>query len=155
MSVTIRTVETERDLNMAVRLVKSKALPFTLSLTPGKHRSTAQNRLQFMWFNEIAQQKGDATAGEVRAYCKLRIGIPILRAQNESFRSRYDAVLKDLPYDKKLALMEEPLNMPVTSLMTVKQKKEYLDEIQQHFGEQGIILTIPDDIKNELHWQEG
>jgi hypothetical protein len=41
--------------------------------------------------------------------------------------------------------MSEPLDMPVTRLMSTKQKHAYLDAIFQHFSEKGIVLTIPPD----------
>lgn len=153
MGTVNRTIQTEHDRTMAARLVENRPVPFTLSLTDGKHRSTAQNRLQHMWMKEIAEQRGDITPEEARAYCKLTIGIPILRAQNEAFRLRYDEILKPLSYEQKLAIMSEPLNLPVTSLMSTKQLTEYLDAIIRHFGEQGIILTMPDDLRDQLQHQ--
>lgn len=153
MGTVNRTIQTENDRTMAARLVENRPVPFTLNITDGKHRSTAQNRLQHMWMKEIAEQRGDITPEEARAYCKLTIGIPILRAQNEAFRLRYDEILKPLSYEQKLAIMSEPLNLPVTSLMSTKQLTEYLDTIIRHFGEQGIILTMPDDIRDQLQRQ--
>jgi hypothetical protein len=134
---------------MAARLIEARAVPFTLSLTDGKHRTTAQNKLQRLWMNEISQQRGDLTPEEARAYCKLTIGVPILRAENEAFRIRYDEVVKPLPYEQKIAIMAEPLDLPVTRLMTTKQKTDYLDGIVRHFAEQGIVLTMPEDMKQE------
>lgn len=144
MSTINRTIETDRDRTMAARLIEGRGLPFTLTLTDGKHRTTAQNKLQRLWMNEIAEQKGDMKPEEVRAYCKLTIGVPILRAQNEAFRDGYDRVVKPLPYEQKLAIMAEPLDMPITRLMTTAQKTEYLDGIIKHFAEQGIVLTMPE-----------
>ena len=150
MGTVNRTIQSEHERTMAARLVENRPVPFTLTLTDGKHRSTAQNRLQHMWMKEISEQRGDITPEEARAYCKLTIGIPILRAQNEAFRLRYDEILKPLSYAQKLSIMSEPLNLPVTSLMSTKQFTEYLDGIIRHFGEQGIILTIPDDIREQI-----
>lgn len=151
MGTVNRTIQDDYQRDMAAKLVANRPYPFTLSITDGKHRSTAQNRLQNMWFKEIAEQKGDITPAEARAYCKLTIGIPILRQQNEAFRLRYDEVVKPLSYEQKLAIMQEPLDFPVTSQMNTKQFTEYLDGIIRHFGEQGIVLTMPDDIRQELY----
>jgi hypothetical protein len=150
MSTVNRTIENDQQKTMAIRLLEARPVPFTLSLTDGKHRSTAQNRLQHLWMAEIAQQKGDMTPAEVRAYCKLTIGVPLLRAENEAFRAKYDEVVKPLSYQQKIAIMGEPLDMPVTRLMTTKQQTQYLDAIAKHFGEQGIILTMPEDLRREL-----
>jgi hypothetical protein len=150
-----RPIQTEQDREMAARLVENRPIPFTLSITDGAPRSKAQNRLLHKWMGEIAEQKGDVTAEEVRAYCKLRIGVPILRNQNEAFRARYDEILRPLSYEQKIAIMSEPLNLPVTSLMSTKQLTEYMDTVMRHFGEQGIVLTIPDDMRNELNSNTG
>jgi len=146
MTTVNRTIETEHDREMASKLIEVRAVPFTLTLTDGKHRTTAQNKLQHMWMAEIAHQRGDMTPDEARAYCKLTIGVPLLREENEAFRLKYDEVVRPLPYEQKLSIMMEPLDLPVTRLMTTKQKTEYLDRIARHFGEQGIILTMPDDM---------
>ena len=151
MGTVNRSIQSDYDRDMAAKLVANRPYPFTLTITDGKHRSTAQNRLQHMWMKEISEQKGDITAAEARAYCKLTIGVPILREQNEAFRLRYDEILKPLSYEQKLAIMSEPLNLPVTSLMSTKQLTEYLDGIIRHFGQQGIVLTMPDDMREELN----
>ena len=39
--------------------------------------------------------------------------------------------------------MMEPLDLPVTRIMTTNQKTRYLDAIYRHFVEQGMQLTIP------------
>jgi hypothetical protein len=145
MSTVNRTIETDNDKIMASKLIEGRPMPFTISITDGKSASTKQNKTQFMWFKEISEQKGDTTAQEVRAYCKLVIGVPILRDQNEAFRIRYDEVLKPLSYEMKLSIMGEPFNLPVTSLMSTKQMSEYMDAIFRHFSSQGVILTIPED----------
>ncbi len=151
MTTVNRTIQNDYDRDMAAKLVANRPYPFTLTITDGKHRSTAQNRLQHMWMKEISEQRGDITPAEARAYCKLTIGIPILREQNEAFRLRYDEILKPLSYEQKIAIMSEPLNLPVTSLMSTKQLTEYLEGIIRHFGQQGIVLTMPDDMHEELN----
>lgn len=138
-----RIIRTEADKALLHRWLAAMKPPYTVDVVKGKHRSTDQNRLSHLWYGEIAEQLGDQTQEEVRGYCKLTIGVPILRAENETFRERYDAVVKPLSYAQKLALMMEPLDMPVTRLMRTPQMTEYLERIVQHFGEQGVVLTQP------------
>jgi hypothetical protein len=140
-----RTVETEQARAMLIRFVQNHALPFTATITHGKHRSTDQNRLQRLWVREIAEQLGDQTQEQVRAFIKLTIGVPILREENEAFRLRYDEVVKPLNYEQKIALMAEPLDMPITRLFTTKQHARFLDEVHRYFSERGIVLTDPED----------
>ena len=115
-----------------------------MSVVKGNKRSVEQNRLQRLWCVEISDQLGDRTPEEVRGYCKLAIGVPILRAESETFREQYDRVIKPLPYEQKLAVMMEPLDLPVTRYMTTKQKAQYLDAVFKHFTEQGVVLTQPE-----------
>lgn len=143
--MTTRIIRTEEDRKLLLRRIEKQPLPFTVQITRGANRSVEQNRLQRLWMGEIADQLGDRTAEEVRGHCKLHIGVPILRAENEAFRKGYDAVVKPLPYPLKLAVMMEPLDLPVTRIMTSQQKHRYLDEIFRQFSEQGIELTIPED----------
>lgn len=144
--MTQRIVETEADRRMLIRFLEAQALPITVSVTKGGKRSLRQNKLQRLWLNEIAEQLGDQTPEEVRGYCKLTIGVPILRAEHEAFRERYDLIVRPLPYEQKLALMMEPLDFPVTRLMSTKQATAYLDGVHRHFSEKGIVLTDPGDL---------
>ena len=138
-----RVVKTEEQRALLLRYIKEHRLPFTADIVKGERRSVEQNKLQRLWLNEIAEQLGDHTPEEVRGYCKLTIGVPILRAENEEFAAKYDAHVRPLPYPQKLAIMCEPLDMPVTRLMTTVQKTKYLDAIWRHFTEQGLVLTDP------------
>lgn len=143
--MTDRLIEDEPNRKLLLRFIEQQKLPFCISITPGRRRSIEQNRLQRLWCNEIAEQRGDTTPEEVRGYCKLTIGVPILRAENEAFCLRYDEVVKPLSYEQKMAIMMEPLDMPITRFMTTKQKTKYLDGVYQHFTEKGIVLTLPDE----------
>lgn len=140
-----RLIEDEHGRKLLVKFLEQHETPFVVSVAKGRPRSVEQNRLQRMWCNEISQQLGDRTPEEVRGYCKLTIGVPILRAESENFRERYDSVLKPLTYEAKMAIMMEPLDLPVTRIMSSKQKTEYLDQVYRHWTEKGIVLTRPED----------
>jgi hypothetical protein len=116
----------------------------TVNIKKGKDRTVAQNKLQRMWMLE-AESQGDQTAEEYRAYCKLHIGVPILRSQDDDFKAAYDAVIRPLTYEQKLKAMMIPLDFSVSRLMTTKQFSEYSKKIYEHFTSKGIKLTDPDD----------
>lgn len=128
-------------------MARSK-FPLTVTITQGAARSHMQNRLAQRWFSDIAAQLGDQTHDEVRAECKLRIGVPILRAENEAFRQSYDATIRPLPYAAKLEAMRV-LDLPVTRLMTVKQMTAFMDEMQREWSGKGVRLTDPEQLKYE------
>lgn len=138
-----RNIRTASELNQAALLLQNQSkFPLQMVLKPGKEpRSSQQNRLAFQWYKDAAEQ-GDHTAEEYRCLCKLHFGIPIMR-QDDDFRAKYDRVVKPMPYGTKLALMDEPFNFPVTSLMSVKQFTRYLDRIWHHFTSKGFRLTDP------------
>jgi hypothetical protein len=127
-----------------VKLLESYKFPCTVSVKRGKDRTLDQNRLVFMWLNEAADQLGDHTPEELRGYCKLHFGVPILRAADNDFRAAYDRVIRPLDYESKLACMMVPLDFPVTRLMSTKHLTEYLDRMRQHFEEHGVTLTDPE-----------
>ena len=137
--MTSRVVTNTTDRAALVRFIEARPMPFTIEIVPGKRRSIEQNRLQRRTLNAIAEQTGQ-TAEEVRGYCKLTIGVPILRAENELFALKYDETIKGLPYETKLAIMMEPLDLPITRLMTTDQKTRYLDGVMRHFSAQGVVF---------------
>ena len=141
------TIEYDCQRDAAINAIAKGELPMVVRVDAGeKHvRSASQNRLMHMWFREIEKSEIGMDAIDARAWCKLHIGIPLLRAENEKFRTMYDEVLKGLSYPKKLALMADPLDLPVTRVMTPKQMTHFLDEVFKHFSEQGVALSLPDD----------
>lgn len=130
------------------RLLSGRKLPLTVTWAQGALRSEVQNRLAQRWFTDIATQLGDQTREEVRATCKLVFGVPILRAENEAFRVSYDATMKHLPHEAKVAAIMA-FDLPVTRLMTVKQMTAFMDAMQQHWLAQGVRLTDPEALKYE------
>lgn len=142
--MTTRVIRNPWDIQALVQLLSARDLPVTVTIAKGVPRSTDQNRLQRRWCQEVAEQLGDRTAEEVRGDAKLRFGVPILRAENETFREKYDRLIKPRPYAEKLELMMEPLDFPVTRLMTTKQKTAFLDHFAAFYAGQGVRLTIPE-----------
>ena len=144
--MTTRVINSEADRTLLLQFVKAHKLPFTADIVRGKRRSVEQNHLQRLWLNEAAEQLGDRTPEELRGECKLTLGVPILRAENSTFREKYDQFVRPLPYEQKLALMMEPFDFPITRIMTTKQATVYLDSMHRHFSEKGIVLTDPGDL---------
>lgn len=142
--MTTRVIRNPWDIQALAQLLSARDLPLTVTIAKGVPRSTDQNRLQRKWCQEVAEQLGDRTAEEIRGDAKLRFGVPILRAENEPFREKYDRLIKPRPYAEKLELMMEPLDFPVTRLMTTKQKTSYLDQFAAFYAGQGVRLTIPE-----------
>lgn len=151
-----RWVKNEDAQALLIAFIGNMELPFTVTIQQGliEKRSNDQNRLQRLWINE-AEQQGDMTAEEYRAYCKLHFGVPMLRNENDTFAELYDSKIRDrvppYSYEQKLEFMAIPWDMHVTRLMTIKQHDKYLNMMHDHFTSLGMILTIP----NDIDWEQG
>jgi hypothetical protein len=141
--MTTRSVKNVDELALLKVYLDQRKLPFTIEVTDGRDRSTEQNRLSHKWYKEISEQTGEAVE-DVRARCKLEIGVPILRDGLKSFRETYDRLIRPLDYADKLDLIRAT-DMPVTRLMNVTQMTEYMDEVFRRHSEFGVELTIPPD----------
>ena len=142
--MTLRVVESEQGRESLIKLIQERELPMTVTIIKGRGRSLKQNRLQRLWLNEASEQLQEYTAEEYRGYFKLVIGVPIMREEDEVFCAAYDKVIKPLAYELKLLAMQEPLSFPVTSIMTTKQKKRFLDEMYIQLSKLGCNLSDPD-----------
>lgn len=143
-----RNVETEQARGMLLKYIEQHKLPMFVEINAGKARSKQQNRLAWRWFTDITEQLGE-NPEYWRGYCKLHFGVPIRRRESEAFRQVYDEHIKPFPYELKIKLMCEPISIPVTSDFKVSEMTEYLNEIQKHFAEQGVVLTDPDSLKDQ------
>ena len=114
---------------------------FTVNAKFGKKRSLDQNAMSHAWYLQVANELRENTAVEVKRYCKLHFGVPILRAENDDFRTSYDAVIRPLDYEKKLLAMDI---LPVTSLMTTLQLSQYCEAVQMHYIDKGVQLEFPE-----------
>jgi hypothetical protein len=141
--VTTRPIKNEADLKLLTIYLEQRKRPFTVEVTDGRDRSAEQNKLAFRWYKEISEQSGE-TVDDVRARCKLEIGVPIMREASDKFRKTYDRLIRPLDYADKLALIRDT-DMPVTRLMGVGDMSRYMDAVFQRHAEFGISLTVPED----------
>ena len=112
------------------------------TVTDSKPRSLSQNALAAVWYGQISRELGEGSPEAVKAECKLRFGVPILRAEDEDFRAMYDGAIRhSLTYDQKLAVMRF---LPVTSLMSTDQLSRYLEHVQHAYADR-VGLQFPED----------
>lgn len=136
-------IKSEQDRKQVIKVITARQIPCTVEIVKGLKRSNEQNKLQRKWMSE-AEEQGDQTAEEYRAYCKLHFGVPIMRQQSDLFREKYDRIVRPLAYTQKLELMMVPFDFPVTRMMTTANEKKYLDQVYLFFTGQGFKLTDPD-----------
>jgi hypothetical protein len=108
----------------------------------GKPRSSDQNSISHAWYEQLARELPEDDTSGWKSYCKLHIGVPLLRAEDGQFREFYDAAVKGLKYEQKLAAMKF---VPVTSLMTKGQLSKYLEAMQMEFVGRGVQLEFPQE----------
>lgn len=125
--------------------------PYTVTITQGAPRRNTQNRLSFLWYSDIARWFGDRVPEEVRAECKVLFGFPILQ-ENEAMEISLHRAFGLMRHEEIVQLVRD-LQIPVTSLMTVKQMDRYLDEVQRYFTQQGVRLTDPDELKYKFEFE--
>lgn len=114
----------------------------TVNVTHGKHRSLDQNAISHAWYSQVSSELREDTELEVKSFCKLHFGVPILRQDSDEFREKYDRAVKPMSYPDKLTLMEW---FPVTSLMTTPQLSQYLEKVRDHYRGRGVPLEFPHD----------
>ena len=117
---------------------------------PKESRSQTQNRLSHVWYRAISDRLGMSN-GEARAYCKLILGVPILRRDSQDFRIGYDKAFKPLAYEQKV-LIVETMDFPVTRLMNQAQMNEYFEAIQMHFSQHHNLLLLSFDDQRFIDW---
>lgn len=133
-------VRTEAQRATLMDMLKVMQLPFSVRWGGLKiDRSMEQNRISHAWFAQISRELREDTPADVKGFCKLRFGIPILREDPE-FCDLYDSTIKPLDYPTKLKIMSAPDWFPVSSLMNVEQMTLYLDHIQAHYAQRGVLL---------------
>ena len=139
------TVNSDQSLSNAIGELREafKAHKFLrVAVKTGKARSIDQNAISHAWYEQIANELREDTPLVVKAFCKLTMGVPILRAEDSQYREVYDSSIKTLPYEKKLIAMQ---SWPVTSLMTKAQLSQYLEAMQSAYAERGVHLEFPQE----------
>ena len=132
-------------LGSVVALLAQAQPPYVVTFKAGEEtRRDRQNRFSFEAYKQVAKILGDRTVNDVRAESKLHIAVPILRAEDDDFRAKYDRVIMPMPYETKLELMVEPFDFPVTRLMTVKQMAEFITRMLAHWDASGASVMLPE-----------
>jgi len=137
-------IKDESDRDKIIKVIQSWRPPFTVKVSKGLPRTNDQNKLQRKWCLE-AEADGQYTAEEYRGMCKLYIGVPIMRNEDDDFREKYDELIRDrFTIEQKLAFMMVPIDLAVTRIMNTKQKAKYLDQMYVYLtGTHNLRLTLP------------
>lgn len=114
-----------------------------VQIVPEK-RSLDQNSMIYAVYKQIAEQLEDQSIQDVRRECKLRYGVPILRAGDAKFKAMYDKAIRgNLTYEEKLQAMDY---LPVTRLMSKEQGTEFIDTVIREYSQLGLCLLSPSEL---------
>jgi hypothetical protein len=136
--------------------------PMCVKIEPySEKRRNAQNRLMWMWNNEVSKQGREYLPKVVHAMAKGRYGVPILLAELEGFEEKWERVKRyavneaifsqsteepKTAYECEIEILED---FPITSLMNVKQMNRYLTDFQKEASKK-YRLTDPSDLMLDL-----
>jgi len=125
----------------------------TISIRPGKDRSLAQNNLSFEMYKRVASVLDGESIDEVRADCKLMLGVPILERDVEGYAAEFKKLIGNFTYEGQIYLMGAnkvfgKYGYPVTSLFGTKQFNEYIEKIADHYAPQHVYFE--DILKGEI-----
>lgn len=117
-----------------------------VSMRPGKDRTLDQNALWFALYERIAQMTQIGDVEDARRYCKLHLGVPIMRTADADFRDGWNRLFLHLDYEVKLRLMGPcamfgPDGFPVTRLFNRAQGIAYTDKIVEEFTAKGVVFA--------------
>ncbi len=111
-----------------------------VQFSESKPRSLSQNALKEVFYEQISRELAEDTIEGVTCECKLRFGVPILRRDDQDFKTMYDSALKGMSYENKLKVIRY---LPVTSLMNTTQLSEYVETISREYAKRGLHLELP------------
>lgn len=117
-----------------------------VSMRPGKDRTLDQNSLWFALYQRIAEMTQIGDMEDARRYCKLHLGVPIMRRACDDFRRGWNQVFLHLDYEQKIELMGPcaifgPDGFPVTRLFNRQQGIEYTNRIVDEFTSRGVVFA--------------
>ena len=117
-----------------------------VSMREGKDRTLDQNALWFAMYQRIAQMTQMGDVEDVRRWCKLHLGVPIMRKADIDFFNAWNRSFLHLTYEEKLHLMGPcnlfgPDGFPVTRLFNRAQGIAYTDQIVAEFSAKGVVFS--------------
>lgn len=112
-------------------------------------RSTAQNRLYWMWLGQIERKNG-TDKDQLHYEFKKRFLIYIYRRDDQEFAEMCDSIakVKQSEPDEYETIGKQVIRLCSTTKLSVKQMTEYLNYVRDFAVTQlNVFLTVPDDLK--------
>lgn len=157
MQKAVFPIQSHADITKAINYMHTN---YTQAINEGKplrvvidrkqdDRSTAQNRLYWMWLGQIERKTGQ-DKDSLHYEFKKRFLIYIYRRDDQQFGEMCHAIakVKQTEPDEYKAIGEQVIRLCSTTKATVKQMTEYLNYVHDFAVTQlNVFLTVPDDLK--------
>lgn len=157
MQKAVFPIQSHADITKAINYMHTN---YTQAINEGKplrvvidqkqdDRSTAQNRLYWMWLGQIERKNG-TDKDQLHYEFKKKFLIYIYRRDDQQFAEMCHAIakVKQSEPDEYKAIGEQVIRLCSTTKATVKQMSEYLNYVHDFAVTQlNVFLTVPDDLK--------
>ena len=140
----IHTKENRAQAVRAVQEIRAEPLTVVEIKSYKSDRSLAQNRLLYLWLNELSKKSGNTVTWE-RGYYKHKFGVDILAETNDHIQPLVSALESEYKYEKLIEILGSDL-VAVTSQMNTRQMAEYLNHIELDSRTRSIALPYPEDL---------
>ncbi|MEB6679872.1 recombination protein NinB [Acinetobacter lwoffii] len=157
MKTAVFTIKDHSDITKAINFMHTN---YTQAINEGKplrvvidqkqdDRSTAQNRLMWMWLGQIERKIGQ-DKDSLHYEFKKKFLIYIYRRDDQEFAETCNAIamLKQNECEEYRVIAEQVIRLCSTTKLSIKQMTEYLNYVHDFaVVKLGIHLTVPDDLK--------
>ena len=157
MQKAVFPIQSHADITKAINFMHTH---YTQAINDGKplvvridqkqeDRSTAQNRLMWMWLGQIEKKTGQ-DKDSLHYELKKRFLIYIYRRDDQEFAETCNAIamLKQNECEEYRVIAEQVIRLCSTTKLSVKQMTEYLNYVHDFAVTQlNVFLTVPDDLK--------
>ncbi|WP_336754686.1 recombination protein NinB [Acinetobacter sp. USHLN143] len=157
MQKAVFPIQSHADITKAINYMHTN---YTQAINEGKplrvvidqkqdDRSTAQNRLYWMWLGQIERKNG-TDKDQLHYEFKKKFLIYIYRRDDQDFAEMCHAIakVKQSEPDEYETIGKQVIRLCSTTKLSVKQMTEYLNYVHDFAVTQlGVHLTVPDDLK--------
>ena len=142
------TLSTRQDVYREIDafMGKNPQARYRVSLTEDvKKRSLSANAQQHLWYGQISKQQGDKSPLDVKNFCKDAFGLPLV-LNSEKHADKMEFLLDKLDYYKHSyeSRMKLIQCLEVTSLLSKKESKEYMDQMIFYYNDIGVNIKFKD-----------
>lgn len=157
MQKAVFPIQSHADITKAINYMHTN---YTQAINEGKplrvvidqkqdDRSTAQNRLYWMWLGQIERKNG-TDKDQLHYEFKKKFLIYIYRRDDQDFAEMCHAIakVKQSEPDEYETIGKQVIRLCSTTKLSVKQMTEYLNYVHDFaVVKLGVHLTVPDDLK--------